>query len=193
MPRLSLLVLLVAGCATAQTPPAVEAGIPTTDPVRPSDVAPVVGPEAAERTATETAVAETIAQEGVHVVRLWAPWCGNSRAELEGGVWRDLVEAHPDVTFSFVTIWSDGRDGAEMLRRFGVSEGVAVYAQPDRGPSANRSLRRTTFLGLPLSWTPTTWIFNRGGKLAYAFNYGEVNAEQIAQAIDDANDPWAHD
>ena len=174
MLRLALLTLLVSGCATART--ASEAASAPEDP-----------------TATEAAVAATIATDGVHVVHLWAPWCGNSRAELEHGTWYEAIEAHPDVSFSFVTIWNDGRDGADMLRRYGVPERAAVYAQPDRGPSADRDLRRTTFLGLPLSWTPTTWVFNRGGKLAYAFNYGEVSPAQIALAIEHARNAWTHD
>ena len=180
--RVLLVLALTASAACAQAPP-----------VAPASGAPATAdaPEA-DRTATEAAVAATIQGEGVHVVHFWAPWCGNSRAEFESG-WYEVVEANPDVSFSFVTIWNDGRDGAETLRRYGIPERAAVYAQPDRGPSADRSLRRTTFLGLPLSWTPTTWVFNRGGKLAYAFNYGEVTPEQLTQAIEDARDAWMHD
>ena len=59
--------------------------------------------------------------------------------------------------------------------------------------SADRDFRRRTFLGLPLSWTPTTWVFNREGKLAYAFNYGEVSNEMLALAIEHARDEWMHD
>ena len=137
----------------------------------------------------------TLASDGVHVVHLWAPWCGNSRAELEDGLY-EVVEAHPEVTFSFVTIWNDGRDGASTLARYGITPAdghVAVYAQPDRGPSADRDLRRRTFLGLPLTWTPTTWVFNRSGKLAYAFNFGEVSPEMLALAIERAGQSWDHD
>ena len=191
MTRLVLpLALLVAGCASAQPPP--EAGVPTTSPVRPGDVSPALGPASEVPTRVERAVAATVAREGVHVVHFWAPWCGNSTAELESG-WHETIEANPDVSFSFVTIWNDGRDGAETLRRYAIPDRVAVYAQPDHGPSAVRANRRTTFLGLPLSWTPTTWVFNRGGTLAYAFNYGEVSAEMLATAIEHARDEWTHD
>lgn len=191
MTRLALL-LLVAGCATAQTPPP-EASLPTTSPVRPDEVAPVItGPTDAARTDVEAAVEAAVQGDGVHVVHFWAPWCGNSRAEFESG-WYEVVEANPDVSFTFVTIWNDGRDGEATLRRYGIPERVAVYAQPDLGPSADRANRRTTFLGMPLSWTPTTWIFNRRGKLAYAFNYGEVSAEMLVTAIGHARDEWTHD
>ncbi|PAP78375.1 TlpA family protein disulfide reductase [Rubrivirga marina] len=187
--RLVLLVLLTATAANAQaelppqsapTPVALqEAGADTT-----SD----------GRTETELAVEATIAEPGVHVVHFWAPWCGNSRAEFEAG-WYEVVEANPDVSFSFVAIWNDGRDSADRLARYGITPGghVAVYAQPDRGPTAERSLRRRAFLGLPLSWTPTTWIFNREGQLAYAFNYGEVSPDMLATAIEHARDEWTHD
>ena len=190
--RLALLALLVAASACAQTDgtaaePAVAPAPASTRPVLTEDTR-------GDRTATELAVAETIEAPGVHVVHFWAPWCGNSKAELENGLY-EVVEAHPDVTFSFVTIWNDGEDGAGRLARYGVepSDHVFVYAQPDRGPSADRDLRRRTFLGLPLSWTPTTWVFNRGGALAYAFNYGEVSPEMLATAIEHARDGWEHD
>ena len=54
-------------------------------------------------------------------------------------------------------------------------------------------IRRRAFLGLPLSWTPTTWVFNREGTLAYAFNYGEVSNEMLALAIEHARDEWMHE
>ena len=185
-----VLLLALAGSACAQAPPA-PPPVPTPASV---DVRTDPPDSADDRTEVETAVEATISQPGVHVVRLWAPWCGNSRAELEAGLY-EVVEAHPDVTFSFVTIWNDGRDGADRLARYGIEPGdhVSVYAQPDRGPSADRSLRRLTFLGLPLTWTPTTWVFNREGKLAYAFNYGEVSNAMLTQAIADARDDWMHD
>ncbi len=186
--RLVALALLAAG-AHAQVE------VPTVVPIPPVTLVEAVTDTTADgRTAAELAVAGTISRPGVHVVHLWAPWCGNSKAELEGGLHR-VVEAHPDVSFSFVTIWTDGRDGADRLARHGIepSGQVAVYGQPDRGPSADRELRRQTFLGLPLTWTPTTWVFNREGKLAYAFNYGEVSNDMLTAAIADAHSDWTHE
>ena len=58
------------------------------------------------------------------------------------------------------------------------------------GPKPEKADRRTTFLGLPVTWIPTTWVFNRGGLLATAFNYGELSAERLAQAIEDAQRDW---
>jgi hypothetical protein len=45
------------------------------------------------------------------------------------------------------------------------------------------------FLGLPVTWLPTTWIF-RDGKLRYAFNYGELRFPIVQQLIRDTNDLW---
>ena len=200
-----LLAVLLAASACAQTPataggaasgdagPAASGSTRGALPPTASGAGPAASGDATE---TEAAVAATVAGEGVHVVHLWAPWCGNSTAELADGLY-EVVEGHPDVTFSFVAIWNDGRDGASTLARYGITptdDGrVTVAAQPDLGSSADRALRRRTFLGLPLSWTPTTWVFNRGGALAYAFNYGEVSPEMLELAIEHAGRSWDHD
>ena len=188
MMRLFPLVLLAAS-ACAQ--PAMLAA-----PDTPSASAPSADAAGDDLTEVERAVRARVSRDGIHVVRLWAPWCGNSRAEFEAGLYQS-IEDHPDVTFSFVTIWNDARDGASMLARYGITPSddgrVTVAAQPDRGPSADRDLRRMTFLGVPLSWTPTTLVYNRGGKLAYAFAYGEVSPELLATAIADARNDWHHD
>ena len=213
--RLALVGLsaLAAGTVCAQVP----SGGATTSPIRPDEVPEVVTVEdlaapppvrdsslvdtgwtyftpyaTPPLTEAERTVFETVQREGVHVVHFWAPWCGNSRAEFETA-WYEVVEAHPEVSFTFVTIWNDGDDGAATLARYGIPETATVLAQPDRGPSADRDARRRTFLGLPLSWTPSTWVFNRGGQLAYAFNYGEVSAERLEAAIEDARAGWEHD
>ena len=82
------------------------------------------------------------------------------------------------MTFSFVAVRNGGEDGAETLSRYAIPKSVAVLAHPGTAP--------VTFLGRPISWTPTTWVFNRNGQLAYAFNYGEVSPAMLAQAIADA-------
>ena len=46
-----------------------------------------------------------------------------------------------------------------------------------------------TFLGLPVTWTPTTWIF-RNGRLRYAFNYGELRFLLVQQLLRDTTDKW---
>ena len=181
--RVLLALLLLGAAASAQPPPPPQ---PVGGPV---SVGVPDGPSEVER-----AVAATVAEPGVHVVHFWAPWCGNSRAEFEAGFY-EVVEAHPDVTFSFVTMWNEGDAAADRLARYGIAEGghVRVYGQPTPPWTESVDERRRTFLGLPVTWTPTTWVFNREGHLAYAFNYGEVSPETLAQAIDDAAAPWLHD
>ena len=58
------------------------------------------------------------------------------------------------------------------------------------GPKPEKPDRRLTLLGLPVSWIPTTWVFNRNGLLATAFNYGEVSAERLAEAVEGARSGW---
>lgn len=186
--RLFALLLATSMAASAQ----VEAPVPT--PIGPTLLAEGPTADVTDETETERAVRAIVSEPGIHVVHLWASWCGNSRAVLESG-WYEVIEANPDVSFSFVSIWNDGDDGADRLARYGIEAGgnVRVFAQPDHGPSANRDLRRTTFLGLPLSWTPTTWVFNREGKLAAAFNYGEVSADLLETLLEVARSDWYHD
>jgi hypothetical protein len=189
MPRLTplaLVVFLAAGCATpsgAQT----EAASPAT-----SAVLDAVLDEGAALTPAERAVREQIVQDGLHVVHFWAPWCDNSRAELERG-WYEVIERNADVSFTFVTIWNDGEDGRDVLDRYAIPPSVTVLTQEDFGPSENKPTRRRRFLGLPVTWIPTTWVFHKHGELAYAFNYGELEMDQLQQALDGARSTWPHD
>ena len=140
-------------------------------------------------TAAERTVQATIARDGVHVVHFWAPWCDNSTAELGAG-WYEVVERHPDVSFSFVTVWNDGEVGESTLQRYAIPERAERLVVP--GVQPPKAERRMTFLGMPVSWIPTTWVFNRNGQLATAFNYGEVTPEQLDAAITGAASDWPH-
>ncbi len=170
---LTLLAAIAAGSATAQPapPPPVSAAL-TSD---------------SALTDAERAVREAIAADGVHVVHFWAPWCDNSTNELAQG-WYEVVEQNPGVGFTFVTIWNDGAVGTETLDRYAIPARVARLVVP--GPKPERADRRLTFLGLPVSWIPTTWVFNRNGRLAYAFNFGELTMPQLQQALDGAGRGW---
>ena len=144
-------------------------------------------------TSVEARLRERVGREGVHVVHVWAPWCDNSLNELRP-VWAGAAERHPGVSVTHVSVWADGDDGADVLRAHGVEVegpargGGAVLAVP--GPKPAPPERRRTLLGLPVTWIPTTWVFNRGGLLATAFNYGEVSADRLAAAVDNAQRSW---
>lgn len=136
-------------------------------------------------TDAERNVRDTIARDGVHVVHVWAPWCDNSLHE-HAGVWSGFAERHPDVSLTFVTVWNEGESGRSRLG----ADGIEAFEVVVPGPKPEKEDRRTTFLGLPVTWIPTTWVFNRGGLLAYAFNYGEVSADELARAIEAAQSDW---
>ncbi|MFN3595791.1 MAG: TlpA family protein disulfide reductase [Rubricoccaceae bacterium] len=164
--------LASAGCAQTATPP------PFPLAVMPPDLTPA-----------EARIREIIAQDGVHVVHFWAPWCDNSVNELAAG-WYEVIERHPEVSFTFVTVWNDGADGAATLRRYAIPERVLELTQPDAGESAVRENRRRHFLGLPMTWIPSTWVFHKNGELAFAFNYGEMEPAQLDAAIAAVQRTW---
>ena len=120
------------------------------------------------------------------------PWCHNSMSEFREGVWNEIIEEHQDVTFIFVTVYNDGELGEATLTRHDIPEHIHTFAQPDHGSSRTRANRRRTFLGLPLTWTPTTWIFNRHGKLAFALNFGEVRPALMNALFDNVTTDWSH-
>ena len=145
---------------------------------------------AATRTSAEQAVAAQLEQDGVHVIHFWAPWCPNSVAELRNG-WYETIEEHPEVSFTFVTIWNDGEAAPETLDKYAIPDRVTELTQADFGPSDDKEQRRKTFLDLPVTWIPTTWVFE-GGELRYAFNYGELDMDQVEQAIEQTRADWSH-
>lgn len=141
----------------------------------------------------EQAVWDVIREDGLHIVHFWAPWCHNSRGEFAERWWPAFVADHEDVSVSFVTVRNGGEVGDEMLDRFDIPArvlrlahpGPHRYDEPDDAP-------RPTFLGRPVDWTPTTWIFHRNGSLAYAINYGEVTPELLTTLLEHARQDWAH-
>ena len=130
-------------------------------------------------------------EDGIYVVHFWAPWCHNSKAEFRNG-WHRVVEENEDVEFIFVTVFNDGEIGEATLERFSIPDRVIRFAQPDDGPSTVRANRRRVFLGRPLLWTPTTWIFHKNGRLAFALNYGETTVELMNELLAIARKDWSH-
>ena len=135
-------------------------------------------------TDADAALRGTVESPGVHVVHVWAPWCDNSLHELRP-VWAEPARLGAD-SVTFVTVWTDGASGAGVLKEYGVEVPEVVVP----GPKPEPEHRRATLLGLPVTWIPTTWVFNRGGLLATAFNHGEVSAARLAEAVQGARSRW---
>jgi thiol-disulfide isomerase/thioredoxin len=137
----------------------------------------------------EEQVAEAIKAQGISVVHLWAPWCSNCQAELKSGGWTKTVKDNPEVKFYFVSVWNGGEDGRAMLAKYQIAQQPNVTILADPGPRGADHLKQ--FVGLPLSWIPTTLIF-KGGDLRYALDYGEIRFPVLQQLISDSNSGWEH-
>ena len=138
--------------------------------------------------AAEPQTAEAIKAPTATVVHLWAPWCGNCKAELKSGGWTKMITDNPQTQFLFVSIWNGGDDGRAALKSHDIGDQANVMILADPGPRTGpEKLKR--FLDLPVSWIPTTWLF-KGGELRYALNYGEVRFEVLQQFVEDANKEW---
>jgi len=140
-------------------------------------------------TDAEAFVQDRLEEDGLHVVHFWAPWCPNSENELANG-WADLVANNPDITFTFVTVWNDDAKGTAVLDEYDLPDRVVEVTQPDLGPSDDESNRRQSFLSLPVTWIPSTWIFHSNGELAFAMNYGEMEMDTIQSLIDATSADW---
>lgn len=147
------------------------------------------GPLCAESPA-EQKVLEAIKSPDLSVVHLWAPWCSNCHAELKSGGWAKIVNENPNVKFYFVSVWNDGQDGRAMLKKFNIADQPNVTILADPGPRRGEN-KIKQFVGLPLSWIPTTWIY-KGSELRYALNYGEVRFPVLQQFLSDSESEWSH-
>ena len=145
--------------------------------------------EASTRAASqaEEKVAEAIKGEGISVVHLWAPWCGNCKSELKSGGWTSMAKGNPEVKFYFVSVWAGGDDGRALLAAQNLPDLPNVTILADPGPRA--AGRITSFLGLPFGWIPSTWVF-KGGNLFYALNYGEIHFPMLRQMLADSKAEW---
>jgi thiol-disulfide isomerase/thioredoxin len=139
----------------------------------------------------EKQVADIIAGPQVTVVHFWAPWCPNCRAEMQPDGWARFIAANPNVKFVFLNIWHKGQDPQPKLDAAGLGPQANLLLLTHPNPSRLAADKLTSFLGLPVTWIPTTWVY-RDGKLRVAFNYGEIRFPVLQQMIDDARDKWEH-
>jgi len=139
----------------------------------------------------EKEVGELIAGPQVTVVHFWAPWCPNCRAEMTPDGWAKFITANPAVKVVFINIWHKGQDGKAKLDAAGLGAQPNLLLLTHPNPSRLAADRLNSFLGLPITWIPTTWIY-RDGQLRAAFNYGEIRFPVLQQMVDDARDKWDH-
>lgn len=139
----------------------------------------------------EQAVAALVAGPQVTVVHFWAPWCPNCRAEMTPDGWAKFIGANPEVKVVFLNIWHRGQDPGPKLAAGGLGPQPNLLLLTHPNASSLAATRLNSFLGLPLTWIPTTWVF-RDGKLRVAFNYGEIRFPVLQQMVDDAREKWAH-
>lgn len=139
--------------------------------------------------ALEKEVSAIVAGPQITVVHLWAPWCGNCKAEMTPNGWAKFVADNPSVKVVFINVWNRGQDGAPKLAAAGLGAQKNFTAFTHPNPSSKRGEKLERFLELPISWIPTTWVF-REGHLRYALNYGEVRFEMLQQMVKDAGAEW---
>ena len=139
----------------------------------------------------EKEIATLVAGPQVTVVHLWAPWCPNCAAEMTPDGWAKFIGANPEVKVVFLNIWHKGQDPKPRLTAagLGAQPNLVLFNHPN--PSRLAEDRLNTFLGLAITWIPTTWVY-QGGKLRVAFNYGEIRFPVLQQMVDDARNEWAH-
>jgi len=139
----------------------------------------------------EQEVSVLVAGPQVTIVHFWAPWCPNCRAEMGPEGWVKFIGANPAVKVVFINVWHKGQDPLPRLAAAGLGAQPNLVLLTHPNPSRLEEDRMKSFLGLPLTWLPTTWVY-RAGKLRVAFNYGEIRFPVLQQMVDDATNEWKH-
>lgn len=139
----------------------------------------------------EQRVAEETQGGQVTVVHFWASWCSNCKAEHAGNGWQAFASANPQVKVIFISVWGSVEDDVRLLEAQGLRDLPNFIALRHPNQARTRGERISDFMGMPLSWVPTTWVF-KDGKLRFAFNYGEIRFPILQQLVADSLDPWKH-
>jgi thiol-disulfide isomerase/thioredoxin len=149
----------------------------------------VVGVRASQGANIEEQVTALVAQPKVTLVHFWAPWCSNCKREMRPDGWAKFVSDNPDVTVVFINVWHGGLNDVRELSAAGLGKqpNFVAITHPNESRKAGEKLEK--FLGLPVAWVPTTWVF-REGRQRYALNYGEVRFEMLQQMVEDAARKW---
>jgi thiol-disulfide isomerase/thioredoxin len=145
----------------------------------------VIAAESSSSAEVEQTVAGLVAQPTVTVVHFWAPWCSNCAKEMGPEGWPKFVAQNPSVKVVFVNVWHEKQEGGHKLAAAGLGTQENFVALTHPNPSSKRGEKLEQFLGLPLQWVPSTWVF-REGKMRYALNYGEVRFPMLQQMVEDA-------
>ncbi len=139
----------------------------------------------------ERNVAALVAGPQVTVIHFWAPWCPNCRTEMTPEGWAKFIGANPAVQVVFLNVWHKGENPRTLLAAAGLGSQPNLRLLTHPNASARAADRLNLFLGLPLTWLPSTWIY-RDGQLRVAFNYGEIRFPVLQQMVDDARNQWTH-
>ena len=137
----------------------------------------------------EKNVAALVAKPQVTVIHFWAPWCSNCAAEMAPGGWEKFVRDNPKVQVVFINVWHKNEDPAPKLKAAGLGLPPNLHLLTHPNGSRVAAERVNDFLGLPLTWLPSTWVF-RDGKMRFAFNYGEIHFPVLQQLVDDTTKDW---
>ncbi len=103
--------------------------------------------------------------------------------------WAKFIAANPTVQVVFLNVWHKGQDPAPRLAAAGLGAQPNLLRLTHPNPSRLAADRLDVFLGLPVTWVPTTWVYHEG-KLRVAFSYGEIRFPVLQQMVDDARNEW---